>query len=86
VVALIGEWTIRVGGYDDSYPDGCTDGSDLQEPLSLNTYENAVNVREILDARGIRRVLLVTSAMHMPRALLIFKRQVLQFLHPQTCH
>lgn len=47
----------------------------LQEPLSLNTYENAVNVRKILDARGIRRVLLVTSAMHMPRSLLIFKRQ-----------
>lgn len=47
----------------------------LQEPLSLNTYENAVNVKKILDARGIRRVLLVTSAMHMPRSLLIFKRQ-----------
>lgn len=47
----------------------------LQEPNSLNTYENAVNVRKILDARGIHRVLLVTSAMHMPRSLLIFKRQ-----------
>ena len=47
----------------------------LQEPSSLNTYENAVNVRKILDARGIHRVLLVTSAMHMPRSLLIFKRQ-----------
>lgn len=47
----------------------------IQEPDSLNTYENAVNVRKILSARGIRRVLLVTSAMHMPRSLLIFKRQ-----------
>jgi uncharacterized SAM-binding protein YcdF (DUF218 family) len=47
----------------------------LEEPNSLNTYENAVNVRKILDARDIRRVLLVTSAMHMPRSLLIFKRQ-----------
>ena len=47
----------------------------IQEPNSLNTYENAVNVRKILSARGIRRVLLVTSAMHMPRSLLIFKRQ-----------
>lgn len=47
----------------------------LQDPNSLNTYENAVNVRKILEARGIRRVLLVTSAMHMPRSLLIFKRQ-----------
>lgn len=54
---------------------GVPTGAILQEPLSLNTYENAVNVRKILDARGIRRVLLVTSAMHMPRSLLIFKRQ-----------
>lgn len=47
----------------------------LQDPSSLNTYENAVNVKQILKSRGIRRVLLVTSAMHMPRSLLIFKRQ-----------
>jgi len=47
----------------------------IQDPDSLNTYENAVNVRKILEARGIRQVLLVTSAMHMPRSLLIFKRQ-----------
>lgn len=47
----------------------------IQEPDSLNTYQNAVNVRQILAARGIRRVLLVTSALHMPRSLLIFQRQ-----------
>jgi len=47
----------------------------IQDPDSLNTYENAVNVRKILEARGIRQVLLVTSAMHMPRSLLIFKHQ-----------
>ena len=45
------------------------------EPNSRNTYENAVNVRKILVERGIRQVLLVTSAIHMPRSLLIFKRQ-----------
>jgi uncharacterized SAM-binding protein YcdF (DUF218 family) len=48
----------------------------LQDPTSLNTYQNAVNVRNILDDKKIqRRVLLVTSAMHMPRSLLIFQRQ-----------
>lgn len=47
----------------------------IEEPDSLNTYENAVNVREILEARGIERIILVTSAFHMPRSLLIFKRQ-----------
>ncbi|MGH8000021.1 MAG: YdcF family protein [Brasilonema sp.] len=47
----------------------------VQEPDSLNTYQNAVNVKKILKSRGIRRVLLVTSAIHMPRSLLIFKHQ-----------
>jgi uncharacterized SAM-binding protein YcdF (DUF218 family) len=47
----------------------------VQEPDSLNTYQNAVNVKKILDSRGIRRVLLVTSAIHMPRSLLIFRHQ-----------
>ncbi|AFY45970.1 hypothetical protein Nos7524_0043 [Nostoc sp. PCC 7524] len=47
----------------------------IQEPDSLNTYQNAVNVKKILDAQGIRRILLVTSALHMPRSLKIFQRQ-----------
>lgn len=48
----------------------------LQDPTSLNTYENAVNVRKILQEKNIQgSILLVTSALHMPRSLLIFKRQ-----------
>ncbi|MDJ0736821.1 MAG: YdcF family protein [Nostocaceae cyanobacterium] len=47
----------------------------IEEPNSLNTYQNAVNVREILQENNIKRVLLVTSAMHMPRSLQIFQRQ-----------
>ncbi len=47
----------------------------LQDPTSLNTHQNAVNVKKIMQERGIRRVLLVTSAMHMPRSLRIFQRQ-----------
>jgi uncharacterized SAM-binding protein YcdF (DUF218 family) len=47
----------------------------LQDPTSLNTYENAVNVRKILEEKKIKKVLLVTSAMHIPRSLLIFKKQ-----------
>lgn len=47
----------------------------LQDPDSHNTYQNAVNVRQILDDKGIKgSVLLVTSAMHMTRSLLIFQR------------
>ncbi|MBW4581773.1 MAG: YdcF family protein [Tildeniella nuda ZEHNDER 1965/U140] len=45
----------------------------LQDPTSLNTYENAVNVKQIMATQSIRRILLVTSAMHMPRSLAIFK-------------
>jgi uncharacterized SAM-binding protein YcdF (DUF218 family) len=47
----------------------------LLEPDSLNTYQNAVNTRQILQQRNLKRVLLVTSALHMPRSLAIFKKQ-----------
>ena len=47
----------------------------IEEPDSLNTYENAVNVRKILADQGIERILLITSALHMPRSLLIFEKQ-----------
>jgi uncharacterized SAM-binding protein YcdF (DUF218 family) len=56
----------------------------IQEPDSLNTHENAVNVRKILETRGIKKVLLVTSAMHMPRSLLIFRKQKIDAI-PAPC-
>lgn len=46
----------------------------LLESNSLNTRENAVNTQKIMQAQGIQRILLVTSAMHMPRSLLIFRK------------
>jgi len=45
----------------------------LEDKTSLNTYENAVNVQKILLEKKIGQVLLVTSAMHMKRSLLIFQ-------------
>ncbi len=56
----------------------------LQDPISLNTYQNAVNVRQILAQRGIHRILLVTSAMHTPRSLRIFKRQGIETIPAPT--
>jgi len=56
----------------------------IQEPDSLNTYQNAVNVRKILEARGIKKVLLITSAMHTPRSLKIFKRQGIDVIPTPT--
>ena len=46
----------------------------LQEPDSLNTRENAVNTKQILSKKGINKILLVTSALHMPRAMAIFRK------------
>ena len=47
----------------------------LLEKRSRNTYENAFYTRQLLEARGINRILLVTSAKHMPRAAGVFRTQ-----------
>jgi len=46
----------------------------IRESVSLNTYQNAVNTKRLLDKQGLKKVLLVTSAFHMPRALATFKK------------
>ncbi len=43
------------------------------EGNSRNTFENARETKRISDALSIGRVLLVTSALHMPRALAVFR-------------
>lgn len=45
------------------------------EPRSRNTYENAVETKKLLEPKGINRIILVTSALHMPRARAIFAKQ-----------
>ena len=45
----------------------------LLETGSKNTYQNAVNTQVILEARDIGKVLLVTSAYHMRRAVATFQ-------------
>lgn len=54
------------------------------EDRSRNTYENAVESRKILAERGIERVLLVTSATHMPRASRLFAAQGLDVIPMPT--
>jgi uncharacterized SAM-binding protein YcdF (DUF218 family) len=46
-----------------------------RESESRNTYENALFTRQILAEQGIDRIVLVTSALHMPRAVGLFKKQ-----------
>jgi uncharacterized SAM-binding protein YcdF (DUF218 family) len=57
---LLGEWGIPASAI-------------LTETESINTYENAVYSKLMLDQHGLKTVLLVTSAMHMPRALATFR-------------
>jgi len=58
--ALLGDWGIPASAI-------------LTETESTNTYENAVYSKLMLDQHGLKTVLLVTSAMHMPRALATFR-------------
>ena len=45
------------------------------ETTGVNTYEDVVRVRDVLRARGWRRILLVSSPYHMRRAVLVWHRQ-----------
>jgi uncharacterized SAM-binding protein YcdF (DUF218 family) len=44
----------------------------IGEENSRDTFENAVESQKILAQHGWKRYLLVTSAMHMPRSMLVF--------------
>ena len=46
----------------------------LMDDKSRTTWENARNVTAVLRELGVTRIALVTSAMHMPRAMLSFRR------------
>jgi uncharacterized SAM-binding protein YcdF (DUF218 family) len=54
------------------------------EGESQNTYENAANSRTILESHDARRIILVTSAAHMPRALALFRQQGFEVIPAPT--
>ena len=56
----------------------------LEEGKARTTSENAVEMGKLLRARGIRRVLLVTSSLHMRRALASFRAEGLEPI-PSPC-
>jgi uncharacterized SAM-binding protein YcdF (DUF218 family) len=57
---------------------GVPESAILVETRSKNTAENGTFSRDLLAARGIHRVLLVTSAFHMPRAVAAFRKAGLE--------
>jgi uncharacterized SAM-binding protein YcdF (DUF218 family) len=63
---------------------GVPDEAMLLEPQSINTYENALFSKPILQAYEAEMVLLVTSALHMPRAAAIFEKQGIKVIPAPT--
>ncbi|ELS01516.1 hypothetical protein Xen7305DRAFT_00012200 [Xenococcus sp. PCC 7305] len=76
------------GGRIDWYGDGSSEAQDttkilelmgipssamIQEGESVNTYENAIFTQKILEEQGLKKIILITSAFHMPRSLKIFQ-------------
>src|SRR4051794_31754026 len=56
--------------------EGVPPGAVWVEDRSLTTYDNAVHTAALLrDNKGITRIVLVTEAFHMPRAMKTFRRQ-----------
>ena len=56
----------------------------IKEGNSYNTHDNAVNTKKILQQLNIDRVILVTSAFHMPRAVKVFRKQGIEVIPAPT--
>jgi uncharacterized SAM-binding protein YcdF (DUF218 family) len=83
------KWIVVAAGGEPEFPNEQVEADAIAEMLgvlgvpaeairldtkSRNTAENAANAQPILTRLGARRVLLVTSAEHMPRALKTFTK------------
>ncbi|MBL4759275.1 MAG: YdcF family protein [Mariprofundaceae bacterium] len=47
----------------------------FREGKARTTWENAANLKNILNEKNIKKIILVTTAWHMPRAVHVFKAQ-----------
>ncbi len=60
---------------------GIPDSSIIAENISRNTFENAVNTKHILDSLKLSPpYVLITSAIHVPRATAVFKKAGLEVI------
>lgn len=63
---------------------GCSSDQIVLENQSRTTFENAKFSKELLKDRGFTRIILVTEAFHIRRAVSIFERQQLEVI-PAAC-
>jgi uncharacterized SAM-binding protein YcdF (DUF218 family) len=63
---------------------GIPDNAIILQPKSQNTHEDALFSASILKEKGVNKILLVTSAMHMPRSVALFKKQGLEVIPSPT--
>ena len=54
------------------------------ETKSRNTYENALFAKDILSENGFHKIILVTSASHMPRSVHLFEEQGFEVIPAPT--
>ena len=54
---------------------GMPEAAILMEDRSANTWENLINARRIMDERGLKKAMLVTSDYHLTRALWMARKQ-----------
>jgi len=54
------------------------------EVAASNTWQNAVYIKKILARQGIHRIVLITSAWHMPRSVWCFRQQGLDVIAAPT--
>ena len=72
---IMRRWLIRLGVPESGV---------FAENLASNTWENARLIKPLLERAGIRRVILVTNAWHMPRSVWCFESQGMEVL-PAPC-
>jgi len=92
-ILLAGGVDSRIGGISEAASMrlfirdlGVPDAALILESGSANTRENAIRVVEMLKELQVGRVLLVTSALHMPRAKRQFEGQGLEVIPAATDH
>ncbi len=63
---------------------GVPENAIVLQTRSYNTHEDAVYSTEILKEMGIKKIILVTSAMHMPRSAALFLHEGLEVIPAPT--